>query len=51
MLMILHFMLVTCESLIQRLEHDSVLAIECCESNYVELNSDRCHLLLCGYKH
>ena len=49
MLMILHFMLVT-QTLIQRLEHHSMLAIEWFESNYMRLN-DKCHLLLSGYKH
>ena len=39
------------ESLIQRLEHDSVLAIEWFESNYMKLNNDKCHLLLSGYRH
>ena len=39
------------ESLIQRLEHDSMLATEWFESNYMKLNGDKCHLLLSGYKH
>ena len=39
------------QSLIQRLEHDSMLAIEWFESNYMKLNCDKCHLLLSGYKH
>ena len=39
------------ESLIQRLEHDSMLATEWFESNYMRLNDDKCHLLLPGYKH
>ena len=39
------------ESLIQKLEHDSILAIEWFESNYMKLNNDKCHLLLSGYKH
>ena len=39
------------ESLIQRLEHDSMLAIEWFESNYMKLNNDKCHLLLSGHKH
>ena len=39
------------ESLIQRLEHDSMLATEWFESNYIKLNGDKCHLLLSGYKH
>ena len=39
------------ESLIQRLPHDSVLAIEWFGSNYMKLNGDKCHLRLSGYKH
>ena len=39
------------ESLIQRLEHDSMLATEWFESNYMKLNGEKCHLLLSGYKH
>ena len=39
------------ESLIQRLEHDSMLAIELFQSNYMKLNNDKCHLLLSVYKH
>ena len=39
------------ESLIQRLEHDSMLSTEWFESNYMKLNGDKCHLLLYGYKH
>ena len=39
------------ESLIQRLEHDSMLATEWFESNYMRLNDDKCHLLLSSYKH
>ena len=38
-------------SLIQRLEHDSCLAIEWFESNYMKLNQEKCHLLVPGYKH
>ena len=36
---------------IRRLEHDSILAIECFESNYMRLNQDKCHFLLSGHKH
>ena len=32
--------------LISRLEHDSVLAIEWFECNYMKLNQDKCHLLI-----
>ena len=38
------------ESLIQRLEHDSLLVIEWFDSNYMKLNADKCHLLLSGNK-
>ena len=38
-------------SLIQRLEHNSMLTIKWFESNYMKLNNDKCHLLLSGYKH
>ena len=39
------------ESLVQRLDYDSMLATEWSESNYMKLNGDKCHLLLSGYKH
>ena len=38
-------------SLIQRLEHDSYLAIEWFENNYMKLNQDKCHLLVPGHKY
>ena len=38
-------------SLIKRLEHDSLLAIEWFESNYMKLNKDKCHFIISGYKH
>ena len=38
-------------SLLQRLEHDSLLAMEWFESNYMKLNEEKCHLLIAGYKH
>ena len=31
-----------------RLEHDSAIAICCFESNYMKLNTDKCHLLVSG---
>ena len=37
--------------LLRQLEHDSYLAIEWFESNYMKLNTDKCHLLLAGRKH
>ena len=39
------------ENLVRRLEHDSILAIEWFESNYIKLNQDECHFLLSGRKH
>ena len=39
------------KTLISSLEHDSHLAIEWFESNYMKLNQDKCHLLVSGYKH
>ena len=38
-------------TLIQRLEHDSLLAIEWVEENYMKLNEDKCHLLISGHKY
>ena len=38
------------ESLILKLEHDSLLTIEWFDSNCMKLNPDKCHLLLSGYK-
>ena len=37
--------------LIRELEHDSHLALEWFESNYMKLNTDKCHLILAGCKH
>ena len=34
-----------------RLEHDTSLAVEWFESNFMKLNQDRCHLLVSGHKH
>ena len=39
------------ESVLQRLEHDSLLAIEWFESNFMKLNADKCHLLISGFRH
>ena len=36
-------------NLINRLEHDSMLAIEWFESNYINLNKDKCHFLLLSW--
>ena len=48
-----HFMLAISDqgNLINRLEQNSMLAIEWFESKYMKLNEDKCHFLLRGYKH
>ena len=38
-------------SLVERLEHDSLLAIEWFQNNNMKLNQGKCHLLVSGYKH
>lgn len=38
-------------SLLLRVEHDALLAIEWFECNYMKLNKDKCHLLVSGHKH
>ena len=38
-------------SLINRLEHDNLLAIEWFENNHVKLNQEKCHLVISGHKH
>ena len=38
-------------ALLKYLEHDSYLAIEWFENNYMELNRDKCHLLIPGFKY
>ena len=35
---------------INRLQHDSFLAIEWFQNNYMKLNEDKCYLLVRGYK-
>ena len=37
--------------LINRLEHDTSLAVEWFENNFMKLNQDKCHLLVSGHKH
>ena len=37
------------EDLIRRLEHNSTLAIEWFESNYMKLKQDKCHFFLSGH--
>ena len=39
------------ENLLERLEHDSSLAIEWFQNNYMKLNENKCHLLVSGFKH
>ena len=52
LLMIPHFLPVkNLNSLIKRLEQDSLLAIEWFQNNNIKLNQDKCHLLVSGYKH
>ena len=38
------------ESVLERLEHNSELAIAWFEMNYMKLNTDKCHLLISGNK-
>ena len=35
---------------INRLEHDTALAVESFEDNFMKLNQDKCHLLVPGHK-
>ena len=37
--------------LINRLEHDTSLAVEWFENNFMKLNQDKCHLLVSRHKH
>ena len=37
--------------LMERLEHDTKLAIDWFENNYMELNKDKCHLLVAGHRY
>ena len=39
------------KEVLRRLEHDSALAISWFESNYMKLNTDKCHLLVSGNQH
>ena len=39
------------KDLITRLEHDSLLALEWFQANYMKLNEEKCHLLISGPKH
>ena len=38
-------------SLLLRMEHDALLAIEWFECNYMKINKDKSHLLVSGFKH
>ena len=38
------------KELIRKLEHDSALALEWFDCNYMKLNTDKCHLLVAGQK-
>ena len=38
-------------TLINRIEHDTALAVEWFENNFMKLNQDKCHLLVSGHKH
>ena len=37
--------------LVRRLEHDSLLAIEWFQNNYMKLNESKCQILISGFKH
>ena len=37
--------------LMERLEHDTKLAIEWFENNYMKVNEDKCHLLVAGHRY
>ena len=39
------------KSVIQRLEHDTMIAIEWFGSNYMKLNQEKCHFIFAGHKH
>ena len=47
--------LYTCDgeikSVIRKLEHDTLLAIEWFGANYMKLNEDKCHFIFAGHKH
>ena len=38
-------------TLINRLQHDTSLAVEWFESNFMKINQDKCYLLVSGHKH
>ena len=39
------------ENVLKSLEKNSMLAIRWFENNYMKLNTDKCHLIVSGYKH
>ena len=39
------------DTVLRKLEHDSLLAIEWFDANYMKLNADKCHLLVAGHKY
>ena len=41
---------VSLDELLMYLEHDFALAVCCFESNYMKLNTDKCHLIISGNK-
>ena len=38
-------------NLINRLEHDTAIAVEWFENSFMKLKQDKCHLLVSGHKH
>ena len=42
---------ISLDELLMRLEHDSTLAVCCFESNYMKLNTNKCHLIISDNKH
>ena len=42
---------ISLDELLMCLEHDSALAVCWFESNYMKLNTDKCHLIISGNKH
>ena len=39
------------DTVLRKLEYDSLLAIEWFNANYMKLNADKCHLLVAGHKY
>ena len=38
-------------TLINRLEHDTALAVDWFENNFIKLNQDKCYLLISEHEH